>query len=535
MGYFFHIIRYVMVGVLLAPLLALLIMAFAPAGDDISHLVQTVLPRYVMNSVGLMVGVGCVTAMLGVGSAWLVSCYQFTGVRFFHVALYLPLAIPAYIVAFVYGGMFEFAGPVQTALRAWFDWGKGDYWFPEIRSLSGAIFVLSVVLYPYVFMLSRIALSQASEVITTGRSLGLTQRQVFVHVVLPYIRPAVMGGVVLVCMEALGDFGAVQFLAVDTFTTGIYRTWFGMHNPVAASYLSLMLFALVIVLIYGEYASRKGAKYTSRSDAALRVKKLRGWKNALAWFACMLPLFFGFILPVLGLIDRVVVSYYPEMFDDITTFLTNSVLVASVAAICTVVVGFMVSYMAVFPSRLRVSRGENILWRMGSLGYAVPGSVIAVGILIFYGWVDRQIDAVLDTGLLLSGTLFALVAAYMFRFLAISVSTIDGGMHKVTPEIDWSAQVLGGSVWQNFRKIHLPMVRSSLSVAALLVFVECVKELPATLIIRPFNFETLATRSYELASDERLNDSALPALFIIAISLVPVYLVCRKGGVGAEK
>ncbi len=512
------------------PVLVVLASVFSPAGEVWRHLADTVLGVYVANSLWLLLGVGAGTLTIGVTCAWLVTMCQFPGRGVFEWALLLPFAVPAYVVAFTYGGLFEFAGPVQTALRDAFGWQRGDYWFPELRSLGGAIVILSLVLYPYVYLLARAAfLEQSVCVIEIARTLGRGPWRAFRDVALPLARPAIVGGVALALMETLSDFGAVQHLAVETFTTGIFRTWFGLGDAGAAAQLSafLMLFVLAVLLIERASRGRRRYHHTSRRYRALPRLSLGGGRAALAVLACLVPVFFGFLLPAGQLVTWTIETAGYVVDARFLTLAANSVLLAGAAAALAVAIALVLAY----GLRLRPGPAMGLATRIASLGYAVPGSVIAVGVLLPFAWIDNQVDAWMrasfgiSTGLVLSGTLVALVFAYLVRFLAVSLNTVEASLGKVTPTMDGAARTLGLGPAATLARVHVPIISGSLMTAAILVFVDVMKELPATLIMRPFNFNTLAVRAFELASDEQLAEAAPAALAIVAAGIVPVVLL----------
>ncbi|EKV31588.1 Ferric iron ABC transporter, permease protein [Caenispirillum salinarum AK4] len=501
-------------------------------GEVWSHLYDTVLWRYIGNSLGLMFGVGAGVLLLGVSTAWIVTICRFPGVRLFEWALLLPLAVPAYVIAYTYTGLLDYAGPVQEALRAVFGWqSRRDYWFPEIRSLGGAITMMSLVLYPYVYMMARAAfLEQSVCALEASRVLGCGRWRSFFRVALPMARPAIVAGTALALMETLNDFGTVDYFAVDTFTTGIYRTWFGLGEPAAAAQLGavLMLFIFVLVLMERWSRGQAGYQHTSTRIRVLPRVHLTGWKMAGAILVCTLPLALGFLIPVLVLAQWAVDTWSDVMsggrfFDRAA----NSFILAGVAAVLAAAVGVLLAY----GQRMRKSRMTLAAARVASLGYAVPGSVIAVGVLVpltaFDNALDRWMEAVFGfgTGLLLTGSIAALVYAYLVRFLAVSFNAIEASLGKVTQNLEGAARTLGLGPWATLKRVHLPMIRGSILTAALLVFVDVMKELPATLIMRPFNFDTLAVRAYELASDERLQEAAPAALAIVLVGIVPVVLL----------
>ena len=514
------------------PILVVFSAVFAPTGEVWRHLVDTVLWNYIRNTLWIILGVGLATFVTGVLTAWLVTTCRFPGRRIFEWALLLPLAVPSYAIAFTYAGMFEFTGPVQTGLREWFGWSRADYWFPDIRSVGGAVLVMGLVLYPYVYLLARAAfIEQSVCVLEASRALGRGPWRGFFQVALPLARPAIATGVALALMEALSEFGAVQYFAVDTFTTGIYRTWFGLGDARAASQLAAILMAVVLVLLLIERHSRGQARYyhTSTRYRPLPGYRLKGIWRVLAVLACFLPIFFGFLLPGAQLLVWSIQTADRMIDLTLLRLAWNSISLAALAAVLAVMVAAVLAYGV----RLRPSFLTIAATRVASMGYAVPGAVLAIGVLIPFAWIDNTLDAWMrstfgvSTGLLLSGTLIALLFAYLVRFLAISFNTVEASLAKVTPNMDGAARSLGLGAGRTFFRVHAPIIGGSLLTAGLLVFVDVMKELPATLIMRPFNFNTLAVRSFELASDERLADSASAALAIVLAGLVPVILLSR--------
>jgi iron(III) transport system permease protein len=515
-----------------APVLVVLGFFLVPKGEVWRHLAETVLWGYVGNSLGLMLGVAAGTGFGGVATAWLVTMCRFPGRRVFEWALLLPLAMPAYVLAYTYTGLLDFAGPVQSALRAWFGWRAGAYWFPEVRSLGGAIAMLSLVLYPYVYMLARAAfLEQSVCVLEVSRTLGRGPWRTFFSVALPSARPAIVAGMALALMETLNDFGTVQHFAVDTFTTGIYRAWFGLQQPAAAAQLGAVLMLFVFALVLVERASRGSARYhhTSVRYRALPRYELTAVQSALAVGICLMPVMLGFLLPG-GVLLNWAVETAPATLDARSLgFALNSLMLAAAAAALAVVLALLLAY----GLRLQPSRLTALAVRVAGLGYAVPGSVIAVGLLLSLGWLDAVVDGALraafgfSSGLLFSGTAVALLYAYLVRFLAISFNAVEAGLGKVTPSLDGAARTLGLGAGGTVRRVHLPMLRGSLLSAALLVFVDVMKELPATMILRPFNLDTLAIRTYQLAKDEFLREAAGPGLAIVLVGILPVILLSR--------
>ncbi|MFW5899234.1 MAG: ABC transporter permease [Jiangellaceae bacterium] len=512
-----------------APILVVVASVFTPAGEIWTHLASTVLPEYVRNSLLLMLGVMVGTLVLGVGGAWLITMTTFPGRRVAEWALLLPLAIPAYILAYAYTDFLQFSGPLQTWLREVTGWSGRDYWFPTIRSLPGAVAMLTLALYPYVYLLTRTAfLEQSNSMLEATRSLGRGPWQGFVRVSLPLARPAIAAGTALALMETLADFGTVEYFGVITFTTGIYRTWFGLGEPAAAAQLAALLlgFVLVLLLLERTLGQRPATQpLTSRFQPLARYR-LRGWRAAGASAFCALPVVLGFLLPA-GILAVMTFSHEARLDAGFLTHLRNTVGVAGLTAVLTILTALVLAY----GRRLRPSRLVRVATRVASMGYAVPGSVIAVGVLMHLGWIDNRLDAWMEatfglsTGLLLSGTIAGLVFAYLVRFLAVAYGGVEANLAKITASMDDAARSLGRRSLGTLLRVHVPLLRGSLLTAALLVFVDVMKELPATLIVRPFNFDTLAVRVYRLASDERLAQAAPGALAIALVGLVPVVLL----------
>ena len=515
------------------PLLSVSILALNPSGDIWHHLLTTVLSRYVMTTIGLMVGVGIGTLLIGTCTAWLVTLCRFPGRRIFEWALLLPLAMPAYVVAYVYTDVFEFAGPVQALLRNIFGWESSrDYWFPEIRSLGGAIIVMTLTLYPYVYLLARVAFVQQSVcILEVSRTLGKTAWQSFFSIALPSARPSLFIGVSLVLMETLNDFGTVDFFAVETLTAGIFDVWLNLNNLSGAAQLAVIALCFVLLLLWAERKSRSNQRFhnTSTKYQALPSYQLKRAKMFGAVILCVLPIGFGFILPscVLG---YYALGFYEESISrDFYSILSNSLVLSSLSAILSVSAGIFLAYGV----RLKESTLLKLAARFASIGYAVPGAVLAVGVLIPMGKVDVVIQGYLknvfgiSTGLLFSGTIAAVSYGYLTRFLALSYGTVEASLMRITPNMDGAARTLGLGPMKTLERIHLPLIRGGILAAAILVFVDTMKELPMTIILRPFNFETLATHVHQLASDELLEESALGSLSIVAAGLLPVIYLSR--------
>lgn len=516
------------------PVAAVLVLALFPDDNIWPHLVETTLPIYLSNTVQLMLGVSVLTLVIGVGTAWLVTMCQFPGRRFFEWALLLPFAVPAYVIAYVYTDLLDYAGPVQSALREMFDWhDAGDYWFPAIRSLPGAILMIGLVLYPYIYLLARAAfLEQSPSLFAVSRSLGQSALGTFFRVVLPIARPAIAVGLSLVLMETLNDFGTVDFFAVNTLTAGLFDTWMNLGNLGGAAQIASIMLAFVLILVTLErYSRRRQQQYAARDmrDPLHRFTLSRS-RQAACVVACGLPLLLGFVVPA-AVLGYYAVEYFAESWtDDFLANALNSLFLSAAAALTTLLIGLLLAY----SRRLHDTPGMRVLMRLSSLGYAMPGAVLAVGVIVplaaFDNWLDLRMEQWLgwNTGLLLSGTAFAIIFAYTVRFLAVSAGSLESALQKITPSMDMAARSLGVPAGKTLLRVHLPMLKGTLLTAALVVFVDCMKELPATLILRPFNFETLATYVYQYASDEMLRQSGLPALVIVAAGIIPIVLMSRS-------
>ena len=525
-----------LVAILLSlPIFTIASFILQPANEVWQHLLDTVLSEYLLNSALLMLGVGTGTLVIGVGCAWLTSVCVFPGKKLFAWALLLPLAFPGYIIAYTYTGMFDFAGPVQTWIRETTGWGYQDYFFPEVRSLGGAVTMFTLVLYPYVYLLSRAAfLEQSVCVLEVSRTLGCSVWSSFYRVALPLARPAIVAGLSLALMETLADYGMVSYFGLGVFTTGIFRTWFGLGDAAAAAKLASILLLFVFVLVIIERWSRKRAQYhhTSNRYSSLPQYQLHGYRSWLAFCACFIPLLLGFLLPASQLAIWGFETYQTMLDESFVRLTMNSVMLALSAATLAVVLALFLAY----GKRLYSSNMVTASVRVVATGYAIPGTVVAVGVIIPFAWIDNSLDSLMrehydiSTGLLLSGSLFAVMFAYMVRFLAISIQSVESGLGKIKPSMDDAARSLSSTPVEILTRVHLPLMKGTVLTAFLIVFVDVMKELPATLILRPFNFNTLAVRAFELASDERLADSSTAALMIVVVGLVPVILLSRSIG-----
>lgn len=514
------------------PVLAILYSLHDPQWDIWSHLAETVLADYVFNSLVLATGVGFGALIIGTSLAWVIARYQFFGRGVLQWIVLLPLSMPAYIIAYTYTGMLDFAGPVQSELRLQFGWSYGDYWFPEIRSLGGAIGMLVLVLYPYVYMLARTAFSeQSASLMEASRSMGLSGFAHFRKVEFPLARPAIITGTALAMMEAFADYGTVQYFGVSTFTTGIFRTWFGLGNQLAAAQLAALLCTFVLILLVLEKYSRRRIQYYHQGQKHTKplLRIVTGKTSLLLIVFCLIPPLLGFFIPAIQLTSWALGNANQAIDSSFLTLVGHSLLLASLAAFIVVLLALLFAY----AKRLKQSRVISTQVQIASMGYALPGTVIAVGVLIPLSWVDLTVNNILESwsgrtiGLVFSGTLFALIFAYAVRFLSVALHNVETGLARIKPSMDDAARSLGLRPAQVLRRIHIPLLRMSVISALLLVFVDVLKELPATLILRPFNFNTLAVRSYELASDERLADAALPALAIVLAGLIPVILLVK--------
>ena len=526
----------VLVGGLVAlPVLAVISHVLSTGTSDTwAHLASTVLPDYLWSTLWLCLGVGLGTASMGVGAAWLVTRYDFPLRGMLEWALVLPLAVPGYVMAYTYTDLLQYVGPVQTALRDTFGWTRADYWFPDVRSLGGAVLMFALVLYPYVYMLARTAfLERAGGMMEVGRSLGLGPWASFWRVSLPLARPAIAAGVSLALMETLADFGAVSYFGVQTFTTGIYRAWFSLGDRVAAAQLATALLGFVILVLAFERISRGRARFhdTTLRRARFQAQRLLGARAALAVIVCLIPLLAGFLLPA-GILLRMAITEGDAQFGArFVELAMNSITVSGLTAFIAVSLALLLGYAARLRSDSWLIRGVH---RLGGLGYALPGTVIAVGVLIpvsrIDNWLTNWLIAHFDwqSGLVLTGGIAGLVYACVVRFLTPAVQSVDAGLLKITPSMDNAARSLGLSPADTLRRVHFPLLRGSLLTAGLLVFIDVMKELPATLVMRPFNFDTLATQAYTLASDERLAEASTSALAIVVVGLLPLIVLSRE-------
>ena len=524
---------FLMLGLIfITPLISLIYTALTGNFENIRHLLNTVMWGYLKNTIGSIIGVGFGTIMLGVGSAFIISFYQFPGRKLMAWMLLLPLAFPGFIMTTVYLELLDYAGPVQSWLRSYHQYNHpNDYWFPEFSSLGGAIFILSLALFPYVYLLARTAfMQQAASLIDAAKTLSSSTLKVFTQINLPLARPAIAVGVSLVLMETLAEFGTMQLLAVETLTTGIYQTWFNHYDIHAAAQLALGLIIIVILLVFLEQNARKKQAIFARHKQQKKHKKLTGWSALMALILCALPVLFGFILPFGFLLWWSAESWHQVDFSLFTENASNSLLFASVSAALTVIVGLLFAY----GIRLNNNKFIRRLNRLTTLGYAIPGPVLAIGLLIPLSGLDGYLNTWFKTSLnwdlryVLSGTLVILIFAYLIRFLTISYGAIESGLKQIHPHMEDVSRCLGGSQFSKIRKVHLPLLRGSLISAALLIFVDVMKELPLTLMLQPLNLSTLAIQAYSYAIEEELKISSLWCIFIVSVGLLPMIILHRQ-------
>ncbi len=515
----------------------------AGTGDTWAHLANTVLADYLLNTLLLCLGVACGTLLLGVSTAWLTAMHDFPGHRMFEWALVLPLGVPAYVMAYVYTDLLQFVGPLQSWLRETFQWTRADYWFPDVRSAGGAVAMFVFTLYVYVYLLARQSfLERASGMMEAARTLGLEPWAAFFRVSLPLARPAIAVGVLLALMETLADFGTVAYFGVPTFTTGIYRAWFALGDRIAAAQLAAALLGFVALLATLEQLSRRRARFnnTTNRNRLQHGQRLRGVAALAATLICLLPLLLGFLLPAGLLLHMAVTEGDAQFGARFFSLARNSATLAGLTALLAVMLALLLAYGSRMAQRV-AGKGRvpsavlaRLLNRLVGLGYAVPGSVIAVGVLIPVTRLDHWLAAQWqgftgdNPGLLLTGGIAALIYAYLVRFLSVALQTAETSLGKITASIDDASRSLGLGQTDTLRRVHLPMLRGSLLTAGLLVFVDVMKELPATLVMRPFNFDTLATQAYTLAADERLAEASTSALTIVAVGILPLIAVSRQ-------
>ena len=511
--------------VFLSPLLVVVASLFGNYSDNWNHLLTYVLSSYVFNSLFLIFGVSIIASILGVGSAWIVSNYNYLGKSFFEWALILPLAVPPYILAYTFTGLFDSYGSANNLVRELFSLNSNYIFFPNIRNIYGAIIVFSFTLYPYIYLATRMALiNQSRSILEVGKTLGLNKLGIVFKLALPMIRPAIIAGLMLVIMETLSDFGAVEHFAIPTFTTGIFRTWYGLYDLQTAMQLSSLLLIFVTFFIFIERLSRKNISYTSGSPiyGEIMKVKLKGYKNILAFLICLIPLLVGFVLPILEL-SNWAINYKLDFFNE--DFLKNSANTIYLAVIAAIFCTFLTLLMNF---SIRVQK-NNFLFFMSSsltLGYAIPGLILAIGIMQIFNFLDNYFFSTLFN-FVLTGSILGLVIAYIIKAYALSNSVIEPAYLRVSPYMDDIAKTLNASNLKLLKNIHLPLLKTSFLTSIVLVISEVIKELPATLILRPFNFDTLAVSTYIYASEERMYEAAAPSIAIVLVGLIPIYFLTK--------
>ncbi len=509
----------------LSPILVILSSTFADYSENWSHIYEYVLADYILNSLILVSGVSILVMTIGSLTAWLVTNYQFFGKRFFEWGLILPLAIPPYILAYTFTGLFDSYGTLNEIARSLFNLQQNEILFPNIRNIYGAIIVFSFTLYPYVYLICRTAfLNQSKSMFEVGRTLGLSQASIFLKLALPLVRPALIAGTMIVAMETLSDFGAVDHFAVSTFTTGIFRTWYGMYDLTTAMQLASMLLIFITFCLVIERTSRKNANYSTIGSnfKPTQVKRLSSLGSSACFFVCFVPIFIGFILPILEILNwslRFNTSFFNEQFFSISL---NTVLLSIISAILCTFIAMIINFSIRYKNSSVIKSINPFL----NIGYAVPGLILAVGIVQLFVFLDNNILNSFE-GYFLTGSLFGLIFAYIIKSYALANSTYEAGYQKISQTIDDSARVLKSKGLNLLFRVHFPILKTSFFTSILLVTSEVVKELPATLILRPFNFETLAVSTYIYASEERMVEAAAPATAIILIGLIPIFFISK--------
>ena len=521
----------IIMAVMALPIATTVWLAITPKENIWPHLLQTVLPPSLIQTLALMAGAGTLTLATGTAAAWLVTMYRFPGRALADRLLVIPLAMPTYIVAYCYVELLDYSGPVQSTLRSLFGWtSMRDYWFPDIRSLPGAIFVMSSVLYPYVYLSARASFVQQSVcALEVARTLGRTPLATLWAVALPLARPALAAGVALVLMECLNDLGAVQYLGVQTLSQSIYATWLQRSNLGGAAQIATVMLLLIVAMFTAERWARGGAKvhHTTGRYRSIPFQDLLGWRGYAAGAFAIMPFVIGFLFPFLQLSRHAFLYADAGLERGFFSAASNSLMLATISALVAVTVALVLGY----AKRIDPNRFTFLAARAAGLGYAIPGTVLALGLLIPLAGLDNVIDRFMratlgiSTGLMISGTMLALVIAYAVRFLAVALGSIESGLERISPNLDAAARALGETSLSTLRRVHLPLLLPSLGAAGLLVFVDSMKELPATLLLRPFNFDTLATHVYSFAALEQFEEAALGALTIVAAGLIPVLLL----------
>jgi iron(III) transport system permease protein len=514
----------------LVPLAVILLSFLTPAGEIWDHLIKNVLSDLLINTFWLVAGVSVLTVILGVSLAWLTAVCDFPGRKIFSWALLLPLAVPTYVLAFVYLGLLDFAGPVQALFRDWF--GAGNLWFPSIRSTGGVIAVMSLALYPYIYLIVRNAfMTQGVRTLEVAQSLGYNRREGFIKIALPMARPWIAGGLMLVLMETLADFGAVSIFNFDTFTTAIYKAWFGFFSLSAAAQLSSILVAIVFIIIVIEQRMRARMRYYQPGRHSMKAHrfKLRGPQKWMAFSYSLVVLLTAFVIPSVQLSLWSLNILSEELNPRYFGLLTHSLSLGLIASVVTCFLALLLSY----ARRRHPDKLTDFFVRTSTLGYALPGTILAVGIFIPVAFLDNAINGLAmklfetGTGPLLQGTLLVMVTAYVVRFMAAGFNSIDNAMQRITKSIDEAARGMGLKGLNMLRRIHLPILRAGVLTAVTMVFIDVMKEMPITLMTRPFGWDTLAVKIYELTSEGEWERAALPAITLIMAGLIPIILLVK--------
>jgi iron(III) transport system permease protein len=512
--------------VFILPLFFVLSSLFGEFNDNWSHLIEYVLPKYVSNSLILIFGVAILSLILGVGTAWFLTNFDFLGKSWLEWAIILPLAIPPYILAYTFTGLFDSYGSANEMIRYLFNLESDFIFFPNVRNIYGAIVVFSFTLYPYVYLTTRMAfLNQSRSLMEAGKLLGNSNRLLFFRLAVPLVRPAIIAGLALVIMETLSDFGAVDHFAIQTFTTGIFRTWYGMYDLSTAMQLSSFLFIFVAIFIFLERFERRRMSYSYANSTFKKTdsSSLEGFKNFFAFLFCFLPLFIGFILPIIELLNWAV--FFPSenfLSNNLIATLLNTIFLGVTAGIICSIFALVINFLKRFHKGWLLGFSSQLL----TLGYALPGIILAIGIINFFSFLDKNfLNLFFEVTLL--GSLIGLMLAYVIKAYALANNTIESGFQRINFSIDDVSLSLKKSKFDIFFKIHMPLMKTSILTSLLLVTSEVIKELPATLILRPFNFDTLAVTTYIYASEERMYEAASPAIMIVLIGLIPIMFLSK--------
>ena len=528
-NYKLRLISTLIVFLLLSPIISIIFVANENTAELWAHLLETRFSSYIYNTIILMIGVGTSSIIIGVTLAWLVCRYDFFMSKVIEWCLLLPLAMPAYIVAYCYTDFFEYSGTIQSTLRIIFNWNSAsDYYFPEVRSLGGAIFVMSFVLYPYVYFISKIAFK--STPVSLFEIAEIHGKNLFLWVAIPLARPAIIAGVSLVLMETISDFGTVEFFAVETITLGIFNLWLGMNNLGAASQLALVAFTFIIILLGIELSARKKQKFNDTKIKSFNtiIKKVTPLKSLLIFGICLIPIIFGFLIPISILFINSLSYLDSENWSNLISIAYNSFFISSIAALAMILISIFIAISIKFDG----FKGFTFLSTIAGVGYAFPGTILALGTLFFITIIQDSVNNFfnifgVDINLVLIGSYTALIFAYVSRFNAVAFGAINSGINRIPPNMIEASQTLGHSFIFSIKNVILPLLRPSIITAAILSFVDIIKELPITLLLRPFNFETLATFVYQYANDEMLEKSSIAAILIVLIGLVPILIMSK--------